>query len=384
MKKIIPGGIAAALVAGGLLLAPAASATEVDSFGICVPSEAATETVVHPAVGEPTIVIKNPDYVPAVDTVPAQPAVGESTIVVDNPDYEMARYTPGWTEHVPAAYTPPVGTPTIDVEQENPDYVAAVPESSYIVHHEAETKFHEEVSHTEWKYVKLVGPGEIWLDNDTHKRVDGNGNKAEFGDWPIYQRTQDTRKVVDQEAYTETIKEAYDETVVVPGTPAQGEPTVWVTIDNPDYVAPTYTPAHEVEHAPIYTPAVGAPTIEVENPDYVPAVEEIPGTPAIGEPTLVVDNPDYISEREEIIEHDAVVCPVVDEPTADEPNAGKLTPIPAPAVKVTTAVAADAEEKLAVTGAETAGIIAGGTLAAALAGLGAALMFKRRRTIQQD
>src|SRR5690606_15262598 len=105
-------------------------------------------------------------------------------------------------------------------------------------HHEAVTKFHEEVSHTEWKYTKNGGHGFVWLDNNDKHKVKINGH------W--YQRTSHTRLVVDQEAYTETIseawdetvvtKEAWDETVIVPGTPAQGEPTIWVTIDNPDYV----------------------------------------------------------------------------------------------------------------------------------------------------
>lgn len=381
MKKTIPGTIAATLAVGGLLLVPtAASAADVDAFGICTPSEASTETIVHPAIGEPTLIVENPDYIPAVDTIPAQPAIGEPTIEIANPDYVAPTYTPGWTEHVPAAYTPAVGTPTIEVERENPDYVPAVPERTEVIHHEAETKvvhheavtkYHEEVSHTEyqWKWWGYAQHGKTTWTDGTYP--DHKPNSAP-GEW---RKNGNTKKVVDQEAWTETIKEAWDETVVVkdawdetvtiPGTPAVGEPTIWVTIDNPDYVAPTYVPAHDIEHAPVYTPAVGTPKITVENPDYVAATEEIPGTPAVGEPTLVVDNPEYVAERSEVIEHEAVVCPT-DKPEAPKPQARGA------------AAAADDTETLAQTGGGSDALWAIAGLGMIAAG-GAAVAIRRKR-----
>src|SRR5690606_24421224 len=87
----------------------------------------------------------------------------------------------------------------------NPSYVPAQPEIPA-------------VTHTEWKYVKIAGPGELWLNNDTNKYVDSNGNAAQLGDWPIYERTQKTRVVEDSPA--------------IPAVPAVGEPT----IPNPNYV----------------------------------------------------------------------------------------------------------------------------------------------------
>lgn len=325
MKKIIPGGIAATLIAGGLLLTPSvASASEVDSFGICTPSEATSETVVHPAVGEPIIEI-------------------------DNPDYVMASYTPGYWEHVEAVYTPPVGTPTIEVEQDNPDYVPATPESTEVIHHEAETEvvYHDEVSHIEyqWKWWGVKDHGEtVW--------TDGSYPGGQPNHWPgIWKKNGNENKVVDQAAWEETVitKEAWDETVTTPGTPAVGEPTIIVEIDNPDYVAPTYVGEHDVWVDPVYVPAVGKPTIEV-------------------------DNPDYVAEREEVIETDAVVCPPVEEPKGpDAKGAAVDSPEPKLAAKVEATESADS---LATTGGSAdAGLILG---AGALLAAGGALFGFRR------
>jgi hypothetical protein len=41
-----------------------------------------------------------------------------------------------------------------------------VPEQSHVVHHEAEYMHHDAVTKTQWKYVKIAGLGELWLDND--------------------------------------------------------------------------------------------------------------------------------------------------------------------------------------------------------------------------
>ena len=58
MKKIL--GVLAGVAALTIIGAPAAHA-EIE----CIPQEAYTETVEHAAIGEPTVVIDNPDYVPA-------------------------------------------------------------------------------------------------------------------------------------------------------------------------------------------------------------------------------------------------------------------------------------------------------------------------------
>lgn len=175
-----------ALLATGLGVggATAAAATELPST-VCVPSEAWTEVVPdiqHPAVGEPTITVDNPDYVPAIPAVwanfspnnsqetfigppayptdprgtwndhgklppgqagpdgvyangnpdkggnwfyrqAAKPAVGTPTITVPNPDYR-----PPYTEVVPDIEHPAVTCPPVLVDPEKPD-VPVVPET---------------------------------------------------------------------------------------------------------------------------------------------------------------------------------------------------------------------------------------------------------------
>jgi len=288
--------------------------------------------------------------VPAVPAIPAKPAVGEPTIVVDNPDYVAPTYTPGFWEHVPAKYTPPVGKPTIIVTKPNPDYVPAVAE----VPEQSHTDFHakryvvdapaqEAVYATQWKYVKHGGKGEVWVDNDSAKYVDSNGNPAEWGDWPIYERTQKTRQVevspaVPEQGHWEEnhfhehpgdgwtiLSESKHVTQeYVPGSPAVGSETIDVEEANPDYVPPTYVPAHKVWVPPVYTPPVGKPTMVIDNPDYVPATDEIPGTDAIGEPTIVIENPDYVAEIPA-----TPGTPAVGEPTIVVDNPAYVPAVPA-------------------------------------------------------
>lgn len=139
----------------------------------------------------------------------------------------------------------------------------------------------------------------------------------------------------------------------IPGTPAQGEPTISVEVSNPDYkpAVPavtkteylykqlvtgkekwmdslTWNPglgwyyAHQERTTEVTPaqPAVGTPTIWVDqpNPYYVP---EVPGVPAVGEPTISTPNPDYVEARTETVEHPAVTCPA---PPAHNAN-GKAT-----------------------------------------------------------
>ncbi len=95
-------------VVGALLAAmliPVAATSASATYEECVPQDAWTEVIEHPAVGEPTILIDNPDYIPADGY---EPAVGEPQIEVENPDY-----VPASTENVdhPAVTCPPVEVP---------------------------------------------------------------------------------------------------------------------------------------------------------------------------------------------------------------------------------------------------------------------------------
>ena len=291
MSKITVPHLAAAVAVGVLSFAFPAAASAAE----CTPTAAWDETVTIPAV-------------------PAVPAVGSPTITGTNPDYQ-----PG-TDGVPAQ-----GSPTITVP--NPAYVPATPDQATIVHHDAVTR-------TEWKYAKHGGRGEIWVDNDTFKYVDkygtGSNVKPPYGDY--FERTQKTRIV--------TVTDAWDEPVVIPGTPAVGEPT-----------------------------------IEVPNPYYVPAV---PGTPAIGEPTVEVPNPDYIPEipgvpeEVRVVHHDAVICEA---------------PATAPVRATARTAAAEVPGQLAQTGGEPspwalgiAGVLLAGSAACAI-GAGATIL---RRKGQDD
>ena len=285
-SRTLLAGVALAITAV-FALPNAALATEA-----CTPSDAWTETIEHEAVGEPTIVIENPDYVPATE--------GYYT-TEDNPDYVPA--TDGY-------YT----------TEDNPDYVPATPDTTETVHHDA-------VTHLEWKYTKHGGYGFIWVNNNTFKYIDqyGNGSNSKPNKGWYYERTQHTRTVVDCEAW--------DEVITIPGTPAQGEPTIQVWHDG--------------------TPAQGEPTIQVWHD----------GTPAQGEPTIEVENPEYIPAWTETIEHEAVVCPV--DPTEPEPPVVvdpepvppviELPPLPEPTTDgVITAVDdTDQPEVLATTGSDS-------------------------------
>lgn len=212
-----------------------------------------------------------------------------------------------------------------------------------------------------------------------------------------------------------------------------------VVISSPAYAEEVCTPSQAYTET-IKHPAVGDPTLTVENPDYVPAqpgetvslwwnfspnnsqgplegepafpedargtwqgphsdggpgqdltgtfqqgngngswfhreTTVVPEIPAVGEPTITVDNPDYVPASTETIEHEAVICeedpPVVVEPPAKPPVIGD------PEVPETVAVE---KTGLAETGGsdKTGLIVFGvGTLA-----LGSLLFLLRRRQTQ--
>ena len=179
--------LAAALVPLGVTSASATYGGET-----CVPSEAWTEVIEHPAVGEPTLTIDNPEYVPAVPGVPAQ------------------------------------GEPTISVEVSNPDYKPAVPA----------------VTKTEYLYKQLVTGKTKWMDSKTWNPGLG---------WYYAHETRVVEVTPGQPAQgTPTIWVEQPNPYYVPAVPeipAVGEPTI--VIDNPDYV-PAST--ENVEHPEVTCP----------------------------------------------------------------------------------------------------------------------------------
>lgn len=135
-----------------------------------------------------------------------------------------------------------------------------------------------------------------------------------------------TEECVPREAYTETINH-----------PAVGEPTI--TVDNPDYVPgtpeqtvadgymkwnwtgggksePSGPPPASGWHAVGKTSDTKGDTPGVIHKGkgkgswfyFEPLTKVIPGTPAQGEPTITVVNPDYVPPKTETIEHEAVTC----------------------------------------------------------------------------
>jgi len=169
-----------------------------------------------------------------------------------------------------------VGTETIP----NPEYVPGTPDTTTIVHHDGTPDTTEVTGYLKWTWTnpeKGKGtpdgppPGEGWHEvgitsdtkGDTPDTIlhQGNGYGSYF-----YFETQ--TKVTPGEP-------AWDETVVVPGTPAQGEPT----IPNPDYVAPYDETKHH--------DAVTCPVPPTDNPptDNPPTTEQ-PQAPVANSPVV--------------------------------------------------------------------------------------------------
>lgn len=160
-RKLIAGAVALLLGgAGAIIVAAPASAHTPTVSATCeaITVNATAYDGTKPAQGDAKITIDNPDYVPAT---PGSPAVGSPTVSVEvpNPDYvaevpatyatetkyrhpifswvfkwAVDRPEHGWintgetrqgAELTP--YVPAQGTPTIFVDQPNPDYVPEVP-----------------------------------------------------------------------------------------------------------------------------------------------------------------------------------------------------------------------------------------------------------------
>jgi len=200
MKKVLSGAsIIALAVAGMLAVATPASATQTPPPTECVPSDAVpayTEVVPdieHPAVGEPTITIDNPDYIPATEGTPAV----------------WANFSPNDEE---GTFT---GPPTYPTDERGT-----------------------------WHDHGTLPPGQAGPDG-----VYANGNPDKGGNW-FYRQAE------------------------VPGTPAEGEPTI--VVDNPDY-EPAYTEVvPDIEH-----PGVPAVICEEEPPTFTPSCTTVTGAQTI-------------------------------------------------------------------------------------------------------
>jgi len=138
--------LGALAVAAALVAAPLTAASATPPPNDCVPQDAWTETISHPAVGEPTIVDDNPDYVPGTDAIWAVfspnkdqgPFEGPPTWPTDDRGtWQLKDHIPGGHEGEDGGYqkgnghgdwfyrqaaVPAQGEATIEVK--NPDYVA--------------------------------------------------------------------------------------------------------------------------------------------------------------------------------------------------------------------------------------------------------------------
>lgn len=161
---------------------------------------------------------------------------------------------PAYTEVVPDIEHPAVGEPKITVE--NPDYVPATEGTPAVW-----ANFSPNDQHA-----TFVGPAVYpsdergtWHDHGTlppgQAGPDGvyaNGNPDKGGNW-FYRQAE------------------------VPGTPAEGDPTI--EIDNPDY-EPAYTEVvPDIEHAEV--PAVTCPPDEEEPTTYTPSCTTVTGAQTI-------------------------------------------------------------------------------------------------------
>lgn len=226
-NRIIAGAAAAALATVGLLAVAAPASA--DSYGgeVCTPAAAWTEVVEIPAVGEPTLTVENPDYVPAV------PAV---TTVVNHPaETQVVEHAAeGYTEYHFAKFTRE-RTRTLGWSGWGAwsDYGAW-------------SKYSPE-THTSWETSTNALGSPQW-----HSAGDRNWGTVQWERQWQAQYDGQSRWVETKAAWSETVvtKPAWDETVIVtPEVPAVGEPTI--TIENPDYVpASTKNVEHEAVTCP--------------------------------------------------------------------------------------------------------------------------------------
>lgn len=200
--------LAAALVPLGV------SSASASTYGgeECTPSDAWVEVIDHPAVGDPTLTVPNPDYVPAI------PAVTE--VVTHPAETEVVHHeAEGYTEYHFAKFTRErtrtLGWSGWGAWSEYGAWSKYTPET-----------------HTSWETdtAPLGSP-------QYHSSGDRNWGTVQWERQWQAQYDGQSRWHETKAAWDETVitKPAWDETVIVtPEVPAVGEPTK--TIPNPDYV----------------------------------------------------------------------------------------------------------------------------------------------------
>lgn len=228
--------LAAALVPLGVTSASATTGYEGE---VCTPSAAWTETIDHPAVGEPTLTVPNPGYVPGI------PAVTKDVV------------HPAVTEQVK---------------------------------HEAET-------HTEYHFAKFT------RERTRTFSIYGWSAWTDYGAWSKYSPE------------THTSWELSTAPLGQPAYHSSGGRN-WGTVQ----WERQWQAQYDGQTRTIVDKAEWWETVVV-TPERTETVEVTPAVPAVGEPTKQVPNPDYVEARTENVEHPAVTCPA---PPAHNAN-GKAT-----------------------------------------------------------
>lgn len=229
--------------------------------------------------------------------------------VLESPGEGWTQIAERWVVDVEAQ--PEQGTPTIVIP--NPDYVPGWTEE---IEHPAEyeTVHHEAEYVTYVKWVKNGGKGEQWLPEGEKPR-----------DHKRWTKTGKTKQVKVKDAWDEQVlvKEAWTETIE---HPAQGEETI--EVDNPDYV-----PAVEEQGHWEYKYAWHVPAIPEESHQEYKFAKHIPGEwmtevpdgdgwKVKDERTTVIteqeDHEEYRYARTVVI--DPVECPEPEQPTEETPE----------------------------------------------------------------
>jgi hypothetical protein len=284
----------AMLACGCVLILPPAGAATATVTDECTPSDAWTETI--PAQGEPTILVDNPDYEPAIPERSHEvqhPAKVEKVChdAVTHQEYRYEIERPYWTvEHKNVSVT---GLSTGQAKQVT-DWLAQVggrdlgggwwevPDAV--------------IAAVNFNPVTVADTGTVGL------QVYGGPNVT-----VSYKKSQEILSSAPTSGFgiTQTsVRLFWNGTTWV----ANQSAAAWVT----------KAPAHGVkfDERTITDKAEWCEDVEVE-PARTEIVVDQEAVPAKGEPKIEVDNPDYVPAK--TIEHDAVVC-VLDPDPEPEPT----------------------------------------------------------------
>lgn len=229
MKNRIMGmGLAGLMLAGGIVAGAAVPASATYGGETCTPSDAWVEVVEVPAVGEPKITVTNPDYKPAV------PAV---TDIVKHPaETKVVEHAAeGYTEYHFAKFT-----------RERTRSFSIYGWSAW-TDYGAWSKYSPE-THTSWQQnTNPIGSPQF------HSSGDRNWGTVQWERQWQAQYDGQSRWVETKAAWSETVetKPAWDETVIVtPEIPAVGTETI--EVNNPDYIPAT---TRNINHPAVTCPA---------------------------------------------------------------------------------------------------------------------------------